>query len=169
MAKKDTLSFHPGIPPDLEHAPLVREEAIDWLETRYPGRLSFSTSDVLRMGGETGRRWLIARLREQNIGDEAEFSLPDTADALAVLFLRSKGVKFRDAVDAVVGSKEPSGRICLSSTTAVTWVCRSQRSSSTSSSRRAVSNTVSSAMNRSGLRSVMRDKARAQLKRTLNS
>ncbi len=108
MAKKGTLVFRPEIPPDLEHAPLVREEAIDWLETRHPGTLSFPTGDVLRMAGEAGRRWLIARLRSHNIGDEAEFSLPDTADALTILFLRSKGVKFRDAVDAVVGRKEPS-------------------------------------------------------------
>ena len=106
MPTKDTLVFTPDISPDLEHAPLIREEALDWLETRYPGILSFATRDVLRMAGEPGRRWLIARLRAHNIGDEAEFSLPDTADALTILFLRSKGMKFRDAVDAIAGKKE---------------------------------------------------------------
>jgi len=106
MNRKDTLVFKPEIPPDLEHAPLIREEAIDWLETHHPGESTFTTSEVLRMAGEYNRRWLITRLRERKIGDEAEFSLPDTADALTVLFLRSKGVKFRDAVDAVVDRKE---------------------------------------------------------------
>jgi tetratricopeptide (TPR) repeat protein len=104
--KNYTLVFKPEIPPDIEHAPLIREEAIDWLETNYPRTSSFFTGDVLRMAGESGRRWLITRLRARDIGNEAEFNLPDTADALTVLFLRSMGVKFRDAVDAVVGSKE---------------------------------------------------------------
>ncbi len=107
MKKKETLAFSPDIPPDLEHTPLVREEALDWLERHYPGNRSFTTGEVLRMAGEPGRRWLIARLRARDIGNEAEFSLPDTADALTVLFLRSKGVNFRDAVRAVVGRKEP--------------------------------------------------------------
>ena len=102
------MSFNPDIPPDLGHAPLIREEALEWLERQHAGMLSFSTSDVLHMGGEPGRRWLVARLRAHGIGDKAKFSLPDTADALTVLFLRSKGVKFRDAVDAVVDRKEPS-------------------------------------------------------------
>ena len=106
MQKQDALVFGPDIPPDLEHAPLIREEAIDWLEARHPGALSFTTSTVLRMAGEQGRRWLITRLRAQGIGNEEEFSIPDTADALTVLFLRSKGVKFREAVDAVVGREE---------------------------------------------------------------
>ena len=104
--KKDTLVFSPEIPPDLEHAPLIREEALDWLETHYPGELRFLSGDVLRMAGEPNRRWLIARLRARHIGDEPEFSLPDTADALTVLFLRSKGIRFRDAVDAVIGGRE---------------------------------------------------------------
>jgi hypothetical protein len=103
MPKKETSVFSPGVPPDLDHGSLIREEALEWLEIHHPGVQSFSTPDVLRMSGETGRRWLIARLRGHSIGDEAEFSLPDTADALAVLYLRSKGVKFRDAVDAVLG------------------------------------------------------------------
>jgi len=108
MATSDLQSFSPDIPPNLEHAPLIREEALDWLETRYSGRQSFTTSEVLHMAGEPGRRWLIARLRQHDIGDDAEFSLPDAADALTVLFLRSKGVKFRDAVDAVTRPEEPS-------------------------------------------------------------
>ena len=106
MSRENTPVFSPEIPPDLDHASLIREEALDWLETTHGGTVSFSTGEVLRMGGETGRRWLISRLRGHNIGNEVEFSIPDTADALAVLFLRSKGVKFRDAVKAVIGVKE---------------------------------------------------------------
>ncbi len=108
MRKQDARVFSPEIPPDLEHAPLIREEALDWLETHYPGVLSFTTGDVLRMAEEKGRRWLIARLRAQDIGNEEEFSLPAAADALTVLFLRKKGVKFREAVESVVGRKESS-------------------------------------------------------------
>jgi hypothetical protein len=106
MQKRDTLVFSPEIPPDLEHAAQIREEALDWLETRHPGAVSFTTGEVLRMAGEVGHRWLIARLRAQDIGNEAEFSLPATAAALTVLFLRSRGVKFREAVDAVLGGKQ---------------------------------------------------------------
>ena len=109
MIKTDGQAFSPGIPPDIEHAPQIREEALDWLETHYPGSRSFASGDVLRMAREPNRRWLITRLRALDIGDESEFSLPDTADALTVLFLRSKGVKFRDAVDAVVGKRVSSG------------------------------------------------------------
>lgn len=103
MRQQVKLVFAPRIPPDLEHASLIREEAIDWLETHFPGTLSFSTGEVLSMAGETGRRWLISRLRARDIGNEEEFSLPATADALTVMFLRSRGVRFREAVDAVVG------------------------------------------------------------------
>ena len=108
MQKKDTSVFSPEVPPDLEHTSLIREEALDWLESHYPGVFSFTTGDVLRMAGEQGRRWLIARLRARGIGDEELVSLPSTADALTVLFLRSRGVKFREAVDAVVGRIEDS-------------------------------------------------------------
>lgn len=108
MQKRETLLFSPEVPPDLEHASLIREEALDWLETNYPGVLAFTTGDVLGMAGERGRRWLIARLRAGGIGNEELFSLPATSDALTVLFLRSKGVKFREALDAVVGRKEAS-------------------------------------------------------------
>ena len=103
-------TFDPDIPPDLEHAALIREEALGWLETTHRGKLSFSTGDVLRMVGEESRRWLITRLREHGIGGDDGFSLPAAADALTVMFLRSKGVKFREAVDAVRGrtlAKEP--------------------------------------------------------------
>ena len=103
MQKSREQVFRPGIPPDLDHAPLIREEAIDWLETHFPGVLSFPSGAVLRMAGESERRWLIRRLRDRDIGNEEEFSMPATADALTVMFLRSRGVKFRDAVDAVVG------------------------------------------------------------------
>ena len=106
MQKQDTLVFNPEVPPDLEHASLIREEALDWLEANYPGVFSFTTGKVLHMAGEQRRRWLIGRLRAQGIGDEELFSLPATADALTVLFLRSKGVKFREAADAVVGVNE---------------------------------------------------------------
>ena len=108
MQNQATPMFSPEVPPDLEHASLVREEAFDWLDNHYPGVLSFTTGSVLRMAGEHGRRWLIGRLRQHGIGDQEEFSMPATADALTALFLRSKGVKFREAVDAVVGPKEPS-------------------------------------------------------------
>ncbi|MBI2171479.1 MAG: hypothetical protein HYU30_05595 [Chloroflexi bacterium] len=106
MQKRNSLLFSPEIPPDLEHAAQVREEALDWLETHYPGALSFTTGEVLRMAGESGHRWLITRLRARDIGNDEEFSLPAAADALTVLFLRSRGVKFREAVDAVVGGKQ---------------------------------------------------------------
>ena len=103
MQKLATLLFSPDVPPDLEHAPLIREEALDWLETHHAGVHSFTTGDVLGMSGERGRRWLIARLRQHGVGNEERFSLPAAADALTVLYLRSKGVKFREAVDAVAG------------------------------------------------------------------
>ena len=108
MRNQDTPVFRPEVPPDLDHAPLIREEAFDWLDGHYPGVVSFTTGRVLRMAGEHGRRFLIARLRARGIGDEAEFSLPATADALTVLFLRSRGMRFREAVAAVVGGKEAS-------------------------------------------------------------
>ena len=106
MQKTGTPIFSPGVPPDLEHASNIREEAFDWLDSNYPGVESFKTGEVLAMVGERGRRWLIARLRERGIGNEELFGLPATADALTVLLLRSKGVKFREAVDAVVGREE---------------------------------------------------------------
>ena len=108
MQNSDTAVFNPEVPPDLERAPLIREEAFDWLDKYYPGQLSFTTGEVLRMAGEQGRRWLIARLRSRGIGNQEEFSIPAAADALTVLFLRSRGVKFREAVDAVLGRKEVS-------------------------------------------------------------
>ena len=108
MKNQDALLFNPEVPPDLDHAAQVRGEAFDWLESHYPGVLSFTTGDVLRMAGEQGRRWLIRRLRDHDIGNEELFSLPAAADALTVLFLRSRGVKFREAVDAVVGGREAS-------------------------------------------------------------
>ena len=108
MHELDAQVFSPEIPPDLEHASQIREEAFDWLDANYPGVPSFTTGNVLRMAGERGRRWLIARLRARGIGNEEEFSVPATADALTVMFLRSRGVKFREAADAVVGGQEPS-------------------------------------------------------------
>jgi hypothetical protein len=106
MKSKVMLIFNPEIPPDLEHASLIREEAIDWLEMHYPGSRSFTTGEVLGIGGEPERRWLITRLRARDIGKGEEFSLPETADALTVLFLRSKGIKFHDAVKAVAHVKQ---------------------------------------------------------------
>ena len=107
MQKTVTSVFSPEVPPDLEHVNLIREEAFDWLDTHYPGVLSFTTGHVLDMAGEHGRRWLIARLRARGIGNEEEFGLAATADALTVMFLRSRGMKFREAVDAVVGVERP--------------------------------------------------------------
>jgi hypothetical protein len=106
MQKRSPLVFSPEIPPDLAHAAQVREEALDWLETHFAGVISFTTGEVLGMAGELGRRYLIARLRGRDIGNEEEFNLPATADALTVLFFRSRGVKFREAVDAVLGGNE---------------------------------------------------------------
>lgn len=106
LQNSPTPVFNPEIPPDLEHAPQIRSEAFDWLDAHYPGILSFTSGRVLRMVGEEGRRWLIARLRAKGIGDEEEFSIPATADALTVLFLRSRGVRFSKAVDALAGGQE---------------------------------------------------------------
>ena len=82
IQKTDVPVFSTEVPPDLEHAPQIREEAFDWLDTHFPGVLSFKTGEVLKMGGENGRRWLIARLRERGIGDEELFNTPAAADAL---------------------------------------------------------------------------------------
>ncbi len=101
MPVKNAPVFSPDIPPDLDHALLIREEALDWIETHFAEKHSLSTSEVLKITGETGRRWLISRLRQHSIGDEVGFSLPDAADALSVLYLRARGVKFRDAIDAI--------------------------------------------------------------------
>ena len=107
MQKRDVLVFSPQIPPDIERAAPIREAAFEWLDTHHPGVLSFTTGEVLGMAGERGQRWLISRLRARGIGDEELFSLPATADALSVLFLRSRGhVKLSKAVNAVVGSEE---------------------------------------------------------------
>jgi hypothetical protein len=109
MQKIDIDTFGPDIPPNLEHAGLIREEAFEWLGVHYGDRQSFGGADVLRMAGEQKRRWLVGRLQNQGIGEQNEFTLPAAADALTVLFLRSRGVKFRDAVDAVVGRIESAG------------------------------------------------------------
>ena len=105
MAEQLPSVFSPDIPADVEHAPLIREEALDWLETHHPGDRVFTTGELLAMAGERQRRWLISRLRAHGIADQAEINIPAAADALAVLFLRSRGVKFRNAVDAVLGGK----------------------------------------------------------------
>ena len=105
MAEQLLPVFSPEIPADVEHVPLIREEALDWLETHHAGDRVFTTGELLAMAGEQQRRWLISRLRTHGIADETEISMPAAADALAVLFLRSRGVKFRDAVDAVVSGK----------------------------------------------------------------
>ncbi|MDP6668043.1 MAG: hypothetical protein QF357_11725, partial [Dehalococcoidia bacterium] len=71
MAQQLEIVFNPRIPPDIQHAPLIREEAIDWLETNHPGVLSFTTGQMLQMAGEKkDRRWLIGRLRTKGIGNE---------------------------------------------------------------------------------------------------
>ena len=101
--------FSPQIPPDLEHAPLVREEALDWLERRFPRDHTFSSGELLRMAGDQERRWLIPRLRAHGIAESKEIGHTDAADALTVLFLRSQGVKFREAVDAILTRQEQTG------------------------------------------------------------
>ena len=89
MQKQIEPVFSPEVPPDLEHASQIREEAFDWLDTYHPGVQSFTTGRVLGIAGEKGRRWLIAQLRARGIGDEELFSVPATADAMTVLFLMS--------------------------------------------------------------------------------
>jgi len=103
MASRHSPVFSPGIPPDIEHAPLIREEALEWLERVFPRRQSFPSGDVLRMADEARRRDLISRMRKQGIGNDQEFDLPDTADALTVLFLRSRGIRFGEAMARVRG------------------------------------------------------------------
>ena len=105
VKSRERQVFSSDVPADLEHAPLIREEALDWLEAVYSAATSFTASDVLRMADEQGRRWLITRLRANGIGEEEHFSPPVAADALAVLFLRAKGVKFREAIDAILGGR----------------------------------------------------------------
>ena len=98
--------FHPDVPSDLSHASLIRAEALDWLDSNFPGSVTFPGVRVLAMAGEQKRRWLIGRLREHGTGGQKDFDLPATLDALTIMFLRSNGVKFRDAVDAVIGGTE---------------------------------------------------------------
>ena len=104
--KNGSRGFRPDIPPEISHAPSIREEAFEWLDTNFPGVLAFPNIKVLGMAGEQDRRWLITRFQGQGIGEQKEFSQPATADALAILFLHSNGVKFRDAVDAAIGGGE---------------------------------------------------------------
>ncbi len=101
VTRRQRQMFSSDAPADLEHAPLIREEALDWLEAVYPEAASFTASDLLHMTGEQGRRWLITRLRANGIGEEKFFSPPVAADAVTVLFLRSKGVKFAEAIQAI--------------------------------------------------------------------
>ena len=108
MQTSGAVVFAPDVPGDLDHAPLIREEAFDWLDTHHPGVLSFTSGKVLRMAGEQKCRWLVGRLRDKGIGNETEFSVPATADALTVMFLRSRDVKFREAVNAVAAKTGPS-------------------------------------------------------------
>ena len=81
MAEQLPSVFSPDIPADVEHAPLIREEALDWLETHHPGDRVFTTGELLAMAGERQRRWLISRLRAHGIADQAEISIPAAADA----------------------------------------------------------------------------------------
>ena len=52
MKKKTLKVFSLQIPPDLEQAPLIREEALDWLETQYTNQHSFTTAEVLQMAAK---------------------------------------------------------------------------------------------------------------------
>ena len=113
MSTERVAVFSPDIPPDLEHAALIREEAFEWLELQQPGAREFAPGELLRMSGDAGRRDLITRIRQRGIGNQDAFSIEHAADALAILFLRSRGVKFGEAVAAIVregdepGSPEP--------------------------------------------------------------
>ena len=97
--------FQPAVPGNAEHAPLIRQEALDWLETHFSEMRTFSASNVLQMAGEQSRRWLMTRIRAQGIGQSDEMPPTEAADALTVLFLRSRGIKFADAIDAVASAQ----------------------------------------------------------------
>ena len=56
MQRTNVGAFSPDIPPNLEHAGLIREEAFEWLGTHYGDRQTFGGADVLRMAGERERR-----------------------------------------------------------------------------------------------------------------
>ena len=108
-AKTSRPVFRTDLPPDLEHAAMIREEALDWLENQFPGTHSFSTGDLLQMAGEQGRRWLVSRLRANDIANESEVDLSATADGLTVLFLRSRG-----GLPAAKPCRQRRGRLCPS-------------------------------------------------------
>ncbi len=108
VTRSERQVFSSDAPADLEHAPGIREEALDWLEAVYPEATSFTASDLLRMAGEQGRRWLITRLKANGIGEGERFTPPIAANGLTVLFLRSKGVKFAEAIEAVSGGRGPA-------------------------------------------------------------
>ena len=108
MLKTVAPVFSPDIPPDLDHASQIRGGAFNWLDMHYPGIREFDTGAVLDMAGERERRWLITRLRKQGIGNQELFDIPNTVDALAVLYLRSNGVKFGEAVRAVTANAPQS-------------------------------------------------------------
>lgn len=95
--------FAVDAPADVEQASLIREEAIDWLESRFSVDHQFRPRDILAFAGESERRWLLPRLRAQGLIQHETVSLAEAADALAVLNLRSRGVKFGDAIEAVSG------------------------------------------------------------------
>jgi tetratricopeptide (TPR) repeat protein len=103
--------FSPDVLPHAA-AHLVLEKAYDWLDANHPHAVSFPTDQVLRMAGEDGRHELIAALRERGFGS-GDFSPSATADALTVLFLRSKGLGLGEAADELFGKKNasrPAGR-----------------------------------------------------------
>ena len=102
---KGSPLFQPAVPGNAEHAPLIRQEALDWLETHFSEMRTFSASNVLQMAGEQSRRWLMTRIRAQGIGQSDEMPPTEAADALTVLFLRSRGIKFADAIDAVASAQ----------------------------------------------------------------
>ena len=73
MTQTDSLpQLVTDLPPDLEHAAMIREEVLDWLEEKFPDTHTFSTGELLQMVREQGRRWLISRLRTHDIANEAE-------------------------------------------------------------------------------------------------
>jgi tetratricopeptide (TPR) repeat protein len=102
MLKSGIPAFRLDVPADLDHVAEIRMGTFHWLDQHYQGVRSFDTGTVLGIIGERKRRWLIKRLRDKGIGNQEEFDLPSAVDALAVLYLRSNGVKFGEAVRAVM-------------------------------------------------------------------
>ena len=62
---------------------------------------------MLALAGERERRWLLQRLRSHGLVRNEPLEIAEVADAVTVLDLRKRGVKFREAIDATVAG--PAG------------------------------------------------------------